>query len=130
MPRVDSFQPGNVLKIAFPSFSPIPTGIESSSSNTSNFVIFQQTKPFTSAEYFKSGMCSHPQRRGRLVTEPYSPPLSRKRSPVSPVTSVGNVPEPTRVQYAFATPMQEWSERGGNPSPCSAPAAVVKLLVT
>jgi len=39
-----------------------------------------------------------PQRRGRPVTEPNSCPFSRRCTPVSSVSSVGNGPDPTRVE--------------------------------
>ena len=62
-----------------------------------------------------------PQRRGRPVTAPYSWPLSRRRSPISPVSSVGSGPSPTRVVYAFATPSTPSMARGPMPSPVHTP---------
>src|SRR5207247_5208048 len=62
-----------------------------------------------------------PQRRGRPVTAPYSLPLSRSRLPISPVSSVGNGPSPTRVVYAFTTPITAPIARGPTPSPVHTP---------
>src|SRR5260221_11683080 len=44
--------------------------------------------------------------------------------------SVGNGPPPTRVVYAFMTPMTFPMRRGGMPRPVQTPPTVVELLVT
>ena len=64
---------------------------------------------------------SQPQRRGRPVVTPYSCPTWRRRSPVSPSSSVGKGPAPTRVVYALATPITRVTAPGPQPSPVSAP---------
>ena len=47
---------------------------------------------------------NQPQRRGRPVVEPNSEPRVASRLPTSSNSSVGNGPEPTRVEYAFVMP--------------------------
>ena len=59
----------------------------------------------------------------RPVTVPYSWPISRTRSWSGPSISVGNGPSPTRVTYAFATPMMRSSRPGPTPTPVAAFAA-------
>ena len=73
---------------------------------------------------------SQPQRRGRLVTVPYSLPRSRIRWPISLSCSVGNGPPPTRVLYAFTTPMTRLMYRPGTPEPFETPTPELLLLVT
>src|SRR3989338_5437047 len=128
-PTVEVFHPVHSFITALPFFSSIPTGMTASVSSTSSFVMFQQAHQLIIAERLRSGRCSQPQRRGRFVTEPYSPPRSRRRSPVSPSTSVRNSPAPTLVQYALATPMTSPRCFGAIPKPCSAPPILVELLV-
>src|SRR5580692_12612154 len=81
------------------------------------------SNPFTIAVYFSRGTSNHPQRRGRPVTAPNSLPSRRSRSPVASLLSVGNGPEPTRVLYAFETPMMPEIRVGGTPVPMDAPPA-------
>ncbi len=60
--------------------------------------------PFSCTARLNAAASNQPQRRGRPVTEPYSLPFTRRCSPISSSSSVGNGPAPTRVAYAFATP--------------------------
>ena len=53
----------------------------------------------------------------RPVAVPNSPPSSRTRSWSAPSISVGNGPSPTRVTYAFATPMIASIRFGPMPTP-------------
>ena len=53
--------------------------------------------PFTLVEYRAMTASNHPQRRGRPVVTPYSPPALRSHSPPSSSSSVGKGPSPTRV---------------------------------
>src|SRR5260370_11873426 len=73
---------------------------------------------------------SQPQRRGRPVVAPYSPPASRRRSPSSSVNSVGDGPPPTRAVYALAMPMTLVIAVGPMPAAEHAPAAIVDDEVT
>ena len=67
---------------------------------------------------------SQPGRLRRPVTVPNSWPMSTILSPSSPISSVGNGPEPTRVVYAFAIPTTREICRGPIPVPAHAPPAV------
>ena len=60
--------------------------------------------PFTCTERRKAAASNQPQRRGRPVTAPNSLPRVRSVSPVASSNSVGNGPEPTRVEYALVMP--------------------------
>src|SRR3954451_201690 len=71
-----------------------------------------------------------PQRRGRPVVVPYSPPSVRSFSPSASSSSVGNGPSPTRVVYALMTAMTLSTRFGGMPEPVQAPPAVALLDVT
>ena len=53
--------------------------------------------PLTRAAYRAITASNQPQRRGRPVVTPYSPPALRSHSPWSSSSSVGNGPAPTRV---------------------------------
>ena len=55
------------------------------------------------------------------MTAPYSLPLSRSRLPISPKSSVGSGPSPTRVVYAFTTPSTQPIAFGGSPRPVQTP---------
>ncbi len=55
---------------------------------------------------------------------PYSAPILRRCAPFSSNSSVGNGPEPTRVVYAFDTPITWVTAVGGMPAPTHAPPAV------
>src|SRR5262249_60905011 len=85
------------------------------------FVTASPSRPWTRAAYRRAPASYQPQRRGRPVTAPYSLPLSRSRSPISPNSSVGSGPSPTRVVYAFATPSTWPIAFGGSPSPVHTP---------
>src|SRR5215469_6858512 len=75
-------------------------------------------------------MSSQPVRRGRPVTAPNSLPFLRRDSPTSSLSSVGNGPPPTRVQYALVTPATMLIEFGGTPVPVAAPPDVALDEVT
>src|SRR5439155_23816167 len=87
-------------------------------------------RPFTRTAWRTATASYHPQRRGRPVTAPNSCPGSRRRLPISPVSSVGNGPSPTRVVYAFATPITPSIARGGMPRPVQTPPVVAFDEVT
>ena len=76
------------------------------------------------------GASNHPQRRGRPVVTPRSPPMVRSFSPSSSRSSVGKGPEPTRVVYALRMPMTRVMRVGPMPLPVQAPPAVGLLEVT
>src|SRR3954470_18527418 len=104
--------------------------MRSSPSRTSSLVSASVSRPLTRAPYRTATASYHPQRRGRPVTAPYSLPLSRSRLPISPVSSVGNGPSPTRVVYAFTTPSTPPIAFGGTPSPVQTPPMVALDEVT
>ena len=81
-------------------------------------------------EYFKAGKSSHQQRRGRPVVDPNSCPIFRKSAPVSSVSSVGNGPQPTLVQYALKIPKISPTSLGEIPNHVQAPALIVFEDVT
>src|SRR5262249_57419597 len=81
------------------------------------------SKPLMRAAYRSVIASTHPQRRGRPVTEPNSLPRLRRRSAAGPWSSVGNGPSPTRVVYAFEMPSTPWILVGGTPVPADAPPA-------
>src|SRR5262245_47549160 len=97
---------------------------------TSNFVKIRPVKPFARTACFKTTRSSQPQRRGRPVVEPNSPPFSLKVFPNSSLSSVGNGPAPTRVVYAFETPQRSIIDFGPTPAPIQAAAPSVLELVT
>src|SRR5690348_13630889 len=73
---------------------------------------------------------NQPVRRARPVVVPYSPPASRRYSPCSSVSSVGNGPAPTLVVYAFRMPTTLVILVGPTPEPTQAPPAVGEDEVT
>ena len=76
------------------------------------------------ATAYRSGTASNqPTRRGRPVTVPNSCPRCAIPAPVSSCSSVGYGPEPTRVEYAFITPMTSSTWSGPIPPPVQAPPA-------
>ena len=77
------------------------------------------------AAYLSATRSSQPQRRGRPVVVPNSPPASRSASPISSSSSVGNGPAPTRVEYALATPQTSSMSLGPTPAPAHAAPATV-----
>ena len=82
------------------------------------------------AGVLQSGQVEPTAATGPPVVAPNSWPAARRASPVSSCSSVGNGPEPTRVQYALKMPMTSPMRVGATPSPVQAPAAVVVELVT
>src|SRR5262249_3303400 len=117
--------------VLFPSIlNPTQTGISASSSSTSSLVTTSQFVPLIIPEYRSRGRSNHPVRRGRPVTAPYSLPRLRMLSPVSPVSSVGDGPSATRVQYALVMPMTESIAFGATPVPITAPPEVALDDVT
>src|SRR5438132_7243795 len=93
----------------------------STPSRTSSLVNASASSPLSRTAYRTATASYHPHRRGRPVTAPYSFPLSRSRFPISPVSSVGSGPSPTRVVYALTTPSTRPTARGGRPSPVQTP---------
>src|SRR3954471_19598580 len=91
---------------------------------TSSFVSTKSVTPLIRAEYREITESYQPQRRGRPVVVPYSPPTSRSRSPSASSSSVGNGPSPTRGVYALATATTRSIRVGGTPLPVHAPPAV------
>src|SRR5437764_13924174 len=81
------------------------------------------SKPLMVAVYRSSGASNHPHRRGRPVTAPNSLPRFRISSPAPSRASVGNGPPPTRVMYAFETPITPLIRVGATPVPVHAPPA-------
>src|SRR6516164_998342 len=89
--------------------------------------------PLSAAVYRVATASNQPQRRGRPVTVPYSRPVLRIRSPTPSgpsFNSVGNGPRPTRVAYAFRTPMIRINLVAGKPAPLQIPVVELLELVT
>src|SRR6516162_1850362 len=80
-------------------------GISSKVSRTSIFVTTIESSALIIVAYRAAGPSNHPQRLGRPVVDPYSFPRVRSCSPAEFRHSVGNGPPPTRVVYAFVTPI-------------------------
>ena len=80
--------------------------------------------PLMRAEYRATGASYQPVRRGRPVVVPNSKPRSRRNSPDSSNSSVGNGPAPTRVVYALTMPITRSMRFGPMPEPVAAPPAV------
>src|SRR5262249_58198889 len=99
----------------------VQMSMRSRPSRTSSLVSARPSSPLIRAPYRTATASYHPQRRGRPVTAPYSLPLSRSRSPISPDNSVGSGPSPTRVVYALTTPSTRPIAFGGKPSPVQTP---------
>src|SRR3954465_15747466 len=93
----------------------------SRSSSTSSLVSASTSSPLMRTPYRTATASYHPQRRGRPVTAPYSLPLSRRRLPISPVSSVGSGPSPPGVVVAFTTPITPLIVLGPTPSPVHTP---------
>src|SRR3954469_18005328 len=89
--------------------------------SASNLVSARPVSPLMRIAYLSATRSSQPQRRGRPVVVPYSPPAYRIRSPTSSSSSLGNGPEPTRVAYAFAIPHTSSISFGPTPAPAQAP---------
>src|SRR5712671_5453317 len=89
-----------------------------------------ESTPLSRVVYRSATASSQPQRRGRRVTVPYSLPRSRRYWPVGLSCSVGNGPPPTRVEYAFTTPMICSMYFIGTPDPLEMPTPELLLLVT
>src|SRR6185295_7781279 len=100
------------------------------SSSTSSFVTAIASQPLTSTACRATTASNHPQRRGRPVVAPNSLPFVRTRSISSGPNSVGNGPSPTRVVYAFTTPITRSIAVGGTPEPVQAPPEVALDEVT
>ncbi len=80
--------------------------------------------------YFSATRSIQPQRLGRPVVAPNSCPIFLNSSPVASNNSVGKGPLPTRVQYAFVTPITSLICWGAIPSPVHTPAEIVFDEVT
>src|SRR5690606_8490888 len=100
------------------------TGTFSRPERTSSLVTTRSVTPLTCTAYRPTTASNHPQRRSRPVVVPTSRPTVRRCAPASSKSSVGNGPDPTRVVYAFATPITWEIAVGGMPVPTQAPAAV------
>src|SRR5579862_531533 len=92
--------------------------------NTSSLVRTKSVTPLTRAAYRAITASYQPQRRGRPVVVPNSPPTLRSRSPIASRSSVGNGPSPTRVVYALTIATTRSMRVGGIPDPVHAPPAV------
>src|SRR4026209_1855886 len=99
-------------------------------SSTSRLVSASASRPLRRTPERTATASYQPHRRGRPVTAPYSLPLSRSRLPISPESSVGNGPSPTRVGYALTTPSSRLMARGGTPRPVQTPPMVALEEVT
>src|SRR5436190_24394591 len=100
------------------------TGTFSMPLNTSSLVTTRSVMPLTRTAYRPTTASNQPQRRSRPVVVPYSVPTLRRCAPLSSNSSVGNGPEPTRVVYAFMTPITLEIRVGAIPDPTHAPPAV------
>mmetsp|Transcript_22607 Transcript_22607/g.56722 ORF Transcript_22607/g.56722 Transcript_22607/m.56722 type:complete len:211 (+) Transcript_22607:140-772(+) len=89
--------------------------------STSSLVMLRAVNAFSMCVYRTDTISSQPQRRGRPVVTPNSPPVARSCSPTPPRSSVGNGPDPTRVEYAFTTPRRCVSFSGDRPQPVHTP---------
>src|SRR6476659_7980931 len=96
----------------------------------SSLVTATSVSPLMRVAYRTTTASNHPQRRGRPVVAPNSPPRVRTRSDMATSISVGRGPAPTRVVYAFTTPRTASIARGEIPAPVAAPPDVVLLDVT
>src|SRR5215470_4822484 len=96
----------------------------------SSLVTATSVRPLMRVAYRTTTASNHPQRRGRPVVAPNSPPSVRTRSAIAVSISVGSGPPPTRVVYAFTTPSTASIDRGEIPAPVAAPPEVVLLDVT
>src|SRR4051794_28697281 len=106
------------------------SGTSGSPVSTSSLVSTKSVTPLIRAAYRAIGASYQPHRRGRPVVVPYSCPISRSRSPSASVSSVGNGPSPTRLQYALTTAITRSIRVGGTPEPVQAPPAVALDDVT
>src|SRR5262245_11078615 len=103
---------------------PTQMGTLSKPDSTSSLVTTRSVTPLQRTAYRTTTASNHPHRRSRPVVVPYSTPILRRCAPLSSNSSVGNGPEPTRVVYAFVTPMTREIAVGGMPVPTHAPPAV------
>src|ERR1700730_7382718 len=143
-PSISVFQPGVVLEAGrllgrtgwaygrwsyrVPSGPTYATQTLSSSreARTSSLVTASSLHPLSHTAWRSITASSQPVRRRRPVFVPNSTPRSTRRSPmVSPSgSSEGNGLLPTRVTYAFATPMTRSIARGPTPAPVHTPPAI------
>src|SRR6202030_2566761 len=112
---------GNSVMVREPKRYEVQISMRSRPSSTSSFVSASASSPLMRTPYRTATASYQPQRRGRPVTAPYSFPMSRSRLPMSPASSVGSGPSPTRVVYAFATPITAPMARGPMPRPVQTP---------
>src|SRR5260370_40844884 len=97
----------------------------SHASSTSGLVSAMLAKPLMRAAYRSAIASTHPQRRGRPVTDPNSLPRIRSSSAAGPFSSVGNGPSPTPVVDAFEMPSPPRILVGGTPVALDAPPAAL-----
>src|SRR3954469_14943873 len=83
----------------------------------SSFVNTRPVSPLILIAYLSATRSRQPQRRGRPVVVPYSPPASRMRSPTSSSSSLGKGPERTGVAYALPIPHTSSISLGPTPAP-------------
>src|SRR2546425_8614314 len=95
----------------------VQNGISSKASSTSIFVTATESSALIIVAYRAAGPSNQPHRRGRPVVEPNSLPRLRSCSPELSRLSVGKGPLPTRVVYAFETPMMLCTCFGEIPRP-------------
>src|SRR4051812_11249253 len=84
----------------------------------------------TATAYRSDTASNQPTRRGRPVVVPNSCPREAMPAPMSSCNSVGYGPDPTRVEYAFITPMTSSTWSGPMPPPVDAPPAIGEEDVT
>src|SRR5436190_15787423 len=89
--------------------------------NTSSLVSAIASTPERRTPLRTTIASNHPQRLGRPVVAPYSPPSTRRRSPSASASSVGNGPLPTRVVYALEMPITRLTSFGETPAPFGTP---------
>ena len=86
--------------------------------------MINSSTPFNIQVYRRATKSNHPVLLGLPVVAPNSFPCFRNHSPSSPKSSVGNGPEPTRVQYALKIPYTLPICLGAIPNPLQTPESV------
>src|SRR5205823_8971238 len=78
----------------------------------------------TATAWRRGTQSNQPTRRGRPVVVPTSLPRAAMPAPTPSSNSVGYGPDPTRVEYAFMTPITSSTWSGPIPPPVQAPPAM------
>lgn len=99
-------------------------------SKISSLVMLMESYPFTKWVYLTKFKSSHPHLLGLPVVVPNSCPRFLMVSPVLSNNSVGKGPSPTRVVYAFTTPIAVYIFLGSMPRPVQNPPIDVDDEVT